>query len=463
MGSGRGVDVLAAPTPLTTRIADWWFGGIVRADRHRTRELLGVVALFFLGVVILLARIPRIDWNTLWAEDGPVFLAGAVRDGWASVVQPYSGYLHVAPRLLALLANVAPLEIVPAVMTVLAVSTVSALACAVFVLLRGRIRAITVRLAAWLAAFALPIMGGEVLGSLANVHWFLLIAAFCAAATRPRSGFQTAVQVVVLCGAVLSDPLTLLLVPILGARWWLTRARSETMIGAWFCVAATVQVVATVGSTLAGERNVSTSRPSLIEYAEFFGVRTAATGLLGVSPTVSLAQAWGAWLAWAALVFALSLLIAGAVLAPDHRAGIILFAGASAVFAGVVWSLQWDFFGASGVAALNTGERYAVVPVSLFVISMLIAADGVIRAIRLPSGRRITAALVLVSVLIPVVADMRVWAVRADTPSWSAQARDAIRACEKDAKRVEFLIAPASMGFRVGIPCARITNAPRSG
>lgn len=50
----------------------------------------------------------------LWAEDATIFISQAQSLGLASLWQPYAGYLHLYPRLVALLASQFPLIYTPA-------------------------------------------------------------------------------------------------------------------------------------------------------------------------------------------------------------------------------------------------------------------------------------------------------------------------------------------------------------
>lgn len=41
----------------------------------------------------------------LWAEDGHVFIRGAMEGGWRTLASPYAGYLHIYPRAVSLIAT----------------------------------------------------------------------------------------------------------------------------------------------------------------------------------------------------------------------------------------------------------------------------------------------------------------------------------------------------------------------
>ena len=50
-------------------------------------------------------------YRTIWAEDATVFMESAFTHGfWASIFEPYAGYLNVVPRLIGGFGTVIPLQ-----------------------------------------------------------------------------------------------------------------------------------------------------------------------------------------------------------------------------------------------------------------------------------------------------------------------------------------------------------------
>jgi hypothetical protein len=134
--------------------------------------VLVIVATAFLSFL----RLPSSVWDTVWAEDGPVFLRQAMSgSGPSSIFAPYEGYLHVLPRLFgAVIVRFIPVEdfaiglafascLVVAVVAFLTFHCASALSSNVWVRL------------AWAAIPVLLSVGPyEILGNTANIHWYLL-------------------------------------------------------------------------------------------------------------------------------------------------------------------------------------------------------------------------------------------------------------------------------------------------
>ena len=81
------------------------------AAPFRRRSTFIAAAAVVIGTVAQVVRLPGdTAYNTIWAEDASVFLNQALNKGiLRAFTIPYSGYLHVVPRLFAALAAVLPL------------------------------------------------------------------------------------------------------------------------------------------------------------------------------------------------------------------------------------------------------------------------------------------------------------------------------------------------------------------
>jgi hypothetical protein len=131
---------------------------------------------FIAFLALLVSRRPDVLlYPQLYAEDGKVFYAGAFNNGWMSLFEPFAGYFHAAPRIVALLATAFPLAWGPFITAFAALSIEAGLATFI----------VSDRLAAqlpsrWLRiAIALVLIGAvnakEVYGNMANAQWFLAI------------------------------------------------------------------------------------------------------------------------------------------------------------------------------------------------------------------------------------------------------------------------------------------------
>lgn len=441
------------------RMALALFGPLQRATLSGWRRIVLLIGLILIGMAISLARTPKSTWNILWAEDGAVFVSDALQQGPGVLFAGYAGYMHLLPRLATEVVVLLPLEIVPVGVTILAALLTGLIACACFVFLETRIASLELRLAAWVSCLALPIMGGEISNNFANLHWYLLIAAFCASVVRSRSRAMVLLQSVVLFFAVTSDALALLLLPILLFRWWVYAEGRDRVPTLAFLIGAVVQVVVVALSIVAGAgRPPAQGRPGVSELLDLYTFRVVLNALFGVTFPAQLIEAFGSALPGLALAVVVAAIVAAAIVDPERRAGIIAFGGASLAFALIVFTLQWDGFARSGLLDFFTGGRYAVVPVSLLLLAVILSADVLVERMTVGWLRHTVASLVLIAILVPSAVDFRAANVRAGATSWVNGLDAAAAACERtpgeDLANVG--LAPSWFGGMI-VPCSAIS------
>ena len=110
--------------------------------------------------------------NRVWAEDGTIFVTGALRDGFPRVLgATYQGYLLLAPRLLAEVVAIFPVRTAGTVIAVLVAGCVALLAAFVIAASAARVPSPALRGLLGLAVVLLPVGRVEVVGALANLQW----------------------------------------------------------------------------------------------------------------------------------------------------------------------------------------------------------------------------------------------------------------------------------------------------
>lgn len=121
-------------------------------------------------------RLPGSTKETLWAEDGGIFLRQAIDSRFLSgVMDPYDGYLHLLPRILAHLSlRMGPLEAYAERISWLSCACVGLVGVAVFFLSRPYVPSTGSRVLLAAIPALLPIGPLEVLGNTANLHWYML-------------------------------------------------------------------------------------------------------------------------------------------------------------------------------------------------------------------------------------------------------------------------------------------------
>ncbi|MFE9750377.1 hypothetical protein ACFYOT_36190 [Saccharothrix saharensis] len=204
----------------------------------RGRTATGYV-LAFLGALGFLLLFPagRARLDHLWAEDGARFLVDAVtRPAWSNLVEPYGGYLHALPRLVAEPVALLPLEWAAAGFAVSAAVLRVAVALITFAASGAYLRWVPLRFALAALVVVLPAGNSEPVNNMTNLHWFLLYGMFWALLWRNAPRVPVALFVFL---AALSSPLGLLLAPVALLR--LALPRKEVPIA--FLVGALAQGV----------------------------------------------------------------------------------------------------------------------------------------------------------------------------------------------------------------------------
>jgi hypothetical protein len=154
-------------------------------------------------------------WDSLFAEDGQIFLSQALSQHFLdTLAASYYGYLHTAPRLITLVATWVPLEQAPLVMSLLTAAVIALLVVYVFLASAAWIASPLLRALLALSVAFVPVTAREMAGTVANLHWYLLYAAFWAVICPWRSRVWLAASTAVVGLAVLSDPLCGVLLPI---------------------------------------------------------------------------------------------------------------------------------------------------------------------------------------------------------------------------------------------------------
>ena len=189
------------------------------------------------AVILLLWRAPQtVTAPRFWAEDGAIFFKEARLDGLASVIEPYAGYLHVVPRLVALLWSGGSAVDAPAVYAGASVAVAAWSAATV-----GAARVPF----AWLLGVALlcPPHSGEAFGTLTNVQWVMAPAlALCIATPAPAGRWARFNQLAFCAASALSGPFSIFAAPVVPWRLWRDRKdRHGLALGAIVLAAAALQ------------------------------------------------------------------------------------------------------------------------------------------------------------------------------------------------------------------------------
>jgi hypothetical protein len=202
-----------------------------------------VVAL--LAACLLFVRgVPRLWHAAFFAEDGKIFLSQAHNDGVAAFVEPYAGYLHLIPRIIAAVVEPFPVTAAPVLYAVAALlAHVAMLTPALSARLEWIIPGQMLRAVLFALLCLMPPLW-EVLGNIANlifvggISLLLLILS-----DDPRGGVGRVGELAAVAALGLSGPLIVFFVPWFIWRWRRTRSRHSLAVVGVTVAAALVQGV----------------------------------------------------------------------------------------------------------------------------------------------------------------------------------------------------------------------------
>jgi len=344
---------------------------------------------FAVAFVIVCSRRPDAVLHAqFFAEDGKIFYHAAYQYGLHSLLMTYGGYLHLAPRLVALCVQPFSFSSAPLVMNLIAV-TVQVLPVNVFLSSRFPNVALPTRMLASFMYLALP-NSYEIDANIANVQWHLALLACLLLLARPaRSRAWKVFDATVLVLTSLSSPMGILLVPVAAVLWW-KRQNTWSAIGlGLLSPGAVIQVLIVLlhwqgrqapHSNLAGETifNGGANGASFSGFAAIMGRQVFLSSLLGLNTQNWLLHLGDLHTLEAiATAIGLAFLLYGICSGPIELKLFILFAlavltlGLVNPLAGPPDHPQWYWLCTPGC-----GNRYYFLPMLAFLATLLWVARG---------------------------------------------------------------------------------------
>lgn len=445
---------------------------------RRRAAVVGAYLLALAGgtLVGLLRESGTPAWRTIWAEDGSVFYAQAKwMPLWQTFTRPYNGYMHAVPRLLAALAALLPASDAAAAMAVLAAATVSGIALAVHRASGDFVERPAVRFALAAAVLLLPAGTGEMANAVANLHFYLDYLAFWLVLWRPATRTGSALAALAMALAVMSDPLVVVLVPLVVLRAVRATRPRDRLMPLAYVAGGVVQLLAVLSTT----RSQPGWRPGPGVLAGRYSVRVVLglfTGWRGQRWVFTHAGWVAVGLAW--LVLAAMLVRSLRTTRSGAGGGDRRFVGLAAFLASLAFCFPfWESPGPRNPVDLDWGSmasllwtRYDVAPTLLLTVVAAMALDlprapapAPAHRARTPAWRALPAATAVALAVLAAVwlVDFRVVPnPRGRMPTWSHLLSLASRQCEEPARiSAEVLVPP---GLRMTLPCGSVPAVPRS-
>jgi hypothetical protein len=425
----------------------------------RSEAAVVIASLLVLAVILQLLRI---GWssslNSLWAEDGPIFVQGALTGGFFhNLGHEYAGYLVLFPRLAGEAAALFPLRDAPAVVSILSALAVGVSGVAVWFAAAGQIANPYLRGTLALLTVLAPVGGLETIDSASYASWYMLFAVFWLLLWRPRTSAGAVLAALFILLTGLSNPGIWFFLPLAALRAFAVRDRRDAAIVAGFFTAAVIQAAVFAGSSYEAvdpiwTGDIWTVLLQRVLDGAAFGLRLGGIG-------------WS-HLGWTLLIVLLVLGIAGlalglrrsgwsarllAVIALPTAIGMfVISVYQRAVGAAMLWPAG-HYFGAAG--------RYSIVPALLLVSVAFAFLDNLERRRgrpSLPSWLSLAAiGLILVSVGVSFSAGDTV---ARGTPTWGAAVDRASLACS-GGRAAAVSLETSPPGFGMQLPCSDIPAA----
>jgi len=421
--------------------------------RQRTRSpwwvALGcAVVVVVLTVLQLLRQAGIPSWQTIWAEDGAVFLQGA--ENLRSTFTSYAGYEHLVPRLIALGSVPVPSTQLARYFAVAGALTTSLLSVSMYVLSRDLVPARILRAVLVLAVAFVPAAVGENLASGAYVNWAFVFVCFWALLFVPRTRREVALAGSIVFLAASSNILVLLFVPLAGVLAVKRRDRkSRLVIGAYAVGVALQGTVAILAST---SSQIGKSKAS--ELPLLYAVRVLASALVGDKWTRSLWLDLGTGVAVCATVAIVGLV----VFLTCRTIGTRRWLGLIAVGYSVLFFCYPVYVRGSLALHLTkdsfsfAGARFATLSIQLLLSGILILLSGARMG---TTAKRAAIAVVVVQFALLAVVGFRAANPRSAGPEWKQALAGSRLACAAHPKHL-VPVAISPWGWGVQLSCSRI-------
>ena len=390
------------------------------------------------------------SWNTVWAEDGAVYLQHG--DHVGSLWHTYAGYLQVVPRLVGIGANLVPLAQVARYFTAVSAIVTALIAVAVFVLSRPLVTSPWLRAVLAGSTFLVPGVLGENLNTPTNLNWVLLFACWWALLVVPTSRGRTVTSALLVAATTLSTVLALTYLPFAALLAVKRRDRRSRVVLVTYFAAALVQ----------GLYVVTANDPEAVHHTHvedlpgIYGARVLGSGVFGDSLVKTLWNDHGYVVAYLALLVVVPLVVfLVAKSAGVHRClGTISVAYSVGLFFFAV-----DRRGSTGFRMIagawnGNGGRFVALSLWLLLSGLAVLVTGARVSVRV---RQIVIAALVLQFTVVAVANYRESNGRSNGPGWREEIASVTTWCESH-PRLKTAIPISPPGWFAVLSCDRVLD-----
>ena len=390
-------------------------------------------------------------WESLWAEDGSVFLTDAHRDFADTLFAQNGGYVHVVPRAIAGVAAMLPVEFAATTFAVLGSVVVALSALFVYFASGEVLRSSYSRLGLAAAVLLLPVAGAELYANAVNLHFYLVFACFWALVWQSTTPSALVARSGIALAATLSDPVCALLVPLAVVAPLTRRSVRALVVPTAFLVGVGVQLLLMRG----GESPERNWEFHLEDLPDIFSLRVGGGLLVGDRLLDDLWLSLDRTFSYAALT-ALAVLVVALLWRSNRR--MAAFALLALSYAGLFFCVHLVGRGTGGMDPevgsfhLN-GARYVLLPFLFSVAALLALIEGWPGRSTWPRAIALAWLGLLLAVNLPIGPNTR-----SEGPRWSDELTISRVDCsERDAANARILVAPAPPDvWFAEIPCSKL-------
>jgi len=414
---------------------------------------LGMVAMFIAGTLICWLRVTPEARNTLYAEDGRVFLQDwLLHPSPFLPIKPYAGYVHLIPRITQWVVSLTPISHWPALTAAAACAVIGGVSAIAFYCTKGVLTTWPSRLAVGLFPALIPIAGTEALGTVCNLHWWTLYAIFWIVLHRARTNATAVLLAICALTLALTEIQVAFLVPLV----IYVMARERTPHTYWVGGATVLGCGLQVGAYLTSSRPLPPTPGTPTISGAIRGYLSNAV-LGSLTDNTSILQQAAASLGYLSFwIVALALIVpmiwASIYSHSYHKRILIAYPLAMSVvlwfFAYYVNRSPFVFQDAADLVQLRWG-----VGAALFLLAAWsLALDSLVDKGLLHQG--LAASLVVLLIIAQGMSFTTTNTERSRAPNWAATVSAQAQTCTSATLTVQLPIAPS--GWYLAVPCSRL-------